>query len=509
MERGISRVESGEHDAALADFREAERVAEQAGLDDLVIASRINQGYAYSVHGDTESAIRLHEQAAELSRAAGDTERLALSLANLTVGLQEQGRPDEAVAALTEYMGLLGDEDAADLTRGLVNRATLYAEMGDNMQAAADLDDADLAAAQTGDPSLLYLVRMNQANLYLRGGDLFAAQIVLDQAVDAAKETGDPAQLQEALMSLAQVFRLSGQGHRADELFTQVEDQYREHGETIALADALYWHGAALMSLKRHQSALAKWREEEVLLRQRGQEGHLAECLFAQADALRLEGDDQSADPLFREAIDIFTALNMTEILPSVLYWHGMSLRSAGKSDEALTRADEALELATSNGDSGVERRALGLRVMALADLGEIVAALEALDTAEALCEQTESHSTMVWMLARRAYVIARDGSEPHDVVEQLRKAHLYALSHQQHAASRTAVRKIATEIVSHCDDTYLEPLEAFRREQLEELDLILNGGMPPGSLPSPSEVAPSESLPLEGEEFDDSSEEA
>ena len=508
MERGISRVESGEHDAAMADFQQAEHVAEQAGLDGLISASRINQGYAYTVQGDTESAVRLYEQAVELTRAAGDAERLTLALANLSVELKEQGRHADAIIALTEYIELLGDQNAAARGRATVSRAMSSAELGDFAMATFDLDEAGTAATEADDSSLLHLVRMSQASVYVRIGDLSAARIVLEQALDAARASGDPAELQDALMSLAQVCRLTGLAEQADDLFTTVEDEYRAHDNTTALADALYWHGIVLGSLRRPQSALAKWHEEEAIRRQHGQDGHLAECLYAQADALRVQGDHEAADPLFREAGELFEKLNMTAVHPSVLYWHGVSLRAGGKSDEALRRADEALRVAVANGDPSIERRAQGLRALALADLGEIAEAQRALDAAESLSEKTQAHSAMVWTLTRRAYVIACDGGEPQDVVEQLRRAHEYALTHGQLAASRTAARRVATDIVSRCDESYAEPLETFGREQLEETSLIMNGGMPLGVMTPSVETATPTVPPLQDDELDDSSSE-
>ena len=480
VKRGISRVDSGEHDAAMSDFLEAERIAEQAGLSDLVSVSRLNQGHAFSVKGDAGSAARLFEQAADLTRERGDTERLALALSNLSVVLKQQGLHADAIAVLTEYLDLPGSRDAAARGHAYVERATSLIEQGGYEQAAADLAQADDIATKADDRSLRYVVRTSRANIYLRMGDVDAARIVLEQALDLARSSGDPFELQGALFSLAQVYRLSGLRQQADSLFAEVEQMFRARNETTALADALYWHGVLLGSMGRRQSALSLWREEEAIRREGGQTGHVAECLYAQADALRREGDHDAADRAFREAAELFEGLNMTGLLASALYDHGMSLREAGRSAEALTRADEALAEAVSSRDSIVERRAQSLRAMALADLGEIGAAHEALDAAERLCEQTDAQSAKVWVLSRRAYVIACDGGEPQEVVEHLKQAHQYALTCEKLATGRSAVRKIAAEINAHCDASYAEPLEVFRAEQLEEINRAVTTGMPP-----------------------------
>ena len=478
--RGLSRAEAGEPGGALADFQAARRIAERDGLDWLVRAACINEGYAYTLQGDTDSAIRAHEEAIELTRAAQDTERLTLALANLSVELKQQGRYADALTALDEYLDLLGEEEWTARSRGFVSRAQCCAELGELEQAAADLDLADLAAAESGDASLVFPIRMSQASTYIRMRDYVAALIVLEQALEAAESAGDRSGLVEALTSLAQVYRLTAQSENADAAFARLEDELRQNSRTSELADAFYWHGAVLESLRRFQPALDKWREEESIRRELGQDGHLAECLYAQANALRAIGEHETADPLFADAADLLTKVGVTAELANVHYWHAASLREVGRSADALSRADEALRVAIENEDAGAERRIQGLRGMLFADVGKIASAQETLDAAEALCEQTDAQSSMVWTLARRAYVAACDGASTKDVVNLLGKAHEYGMSHGQMLASRTAVRRVGLDIVGRCQGIDVEPLEVFRRKQLDEIELAMSGGMSP-----------------------------
>jgi hypothetical protein len=180
-----------------------------------------------------------------------------------------------------------------------------------------------------------------------------------------------------------------------------------------------------------------------------------------------------------------------------------------------LARADEAIGAATEEDDADILRRAHGLRAMATADLGDIASATEALDTAESLCEQGGAHSTMVWMLARRAYVLARDGRSPEEVGDQLRRAHQYGLEHEHFDASRSAVRKLVSNINDRCGDAYLQPLENLVAELRAEIDELTNTDMPPWSgvpsaaeEPAPTEAAAEESaataLEPDGESEDD-----
>ncbi|HSK47169.1 MAG TPA: hypothetical protein VLA05_04090, partial [Coriobacteriia bacterium] len=48
IERGIAHAEAGEHEEALADLIEAQRCAAEAGDDELVTVTYINQGFAHT-----------------------------------------------------------------------------------------------------------------------------------------------------------------------------------------------------------------------------------------------------------------------------------------------------------------------------------------------------------------------------------------------------------------------------------------------------------------------------
>jgi tetratricopeptide (TPR) repeat protein len=495
IERAIASVESGEHESAMADLQEAERIAQAEGITELIAAARINQGYASSVQGDRDAAIRFYRDAAEIARENDDADRLKIALANLSVELKATNEHKGAAATLGEYATLLGEDEAEARVHAYIERGLAHLEMGDEQSAAEDLDEADRIATEAESADLIYLTTMNQGYMYVRTEDLTTARMVFERAVKLARESGASGQLRDALVNLAQVNRNLGFNLDADTHFTELEEICRKTGDSAALADALYWHGMTLQALRRSQQALAKWREEESIRRQLGQEGYLADCLHAQADALRRRGAHDAADPLYVEAIGIYRRLGITHILPSAYFWHGRSLWVAGKTEESLTRANEAIEAATEEDDADILRRAHGLRAMAAADLGDIASATEALDTAESLCEQGETHSTMVWMLARRAYVFARDGRSPDEVVDQLRRAHQYGLEHEQLNASRSAVRKLASNINDRCGDAYLQPLESLVAELRAEIDALTSTDMPPWSgVPSAAEEpAPAE----------------
>lgn len=489
IENGISCAEAGDHDEALSDLREAEALAAEIGDDGLVIAAVINQGYAHTLHGDTDSSIRLYSRAAELARGADDSARLKIALANLSAELMSVELYEDVIANLAEYLTLVDSEDVEALTRTYVNRAAAHRGMQAHDLAIEDLDEAHRMAQEAEDPSLLYLVYMNQGFQYSQNDDPSAALIVLEKAVDIARASGDLEQRRDALMSLAHVSRIAGSSEESARLFAEAEVPCRELGDRETLAEALYWRGAALRSLKRTGRALACWDEAANIRRELGQSGHLADCLFAQAEARRSSGEHEAAGPLYAEASQIYEGMGLDDIRAELLYSWGQSLWAAGKPEDALLRADEAIQTARRIGDTVVERRSHGLKAMAAADVGDTDAAHTALDAAESICEATQAHGAMVWALARRAYVSAKEGAEPSAVVEQLKRAHEYGMGQGQAAASRSAIRKIGSYIVGSGDERYQEPLTEFRNQQLIELDAY-ESGMPPGMMP-PTTDAP------------------
>lgn len=79
---GLSSLEMGDFVSAASHFEEAERVAQEAGLDDLRITARIDQGIASERGGRREEAFELYSSAAELARSAGNNELLAVAVAS-------------------------------------------------------------------------------------------------------------------------------------------------------------------------------------------------------------------------------------------------------------------------------------------------------------------------------------------------------------------------------------------------------------------------------------------
>jgi tetratricopeptide (TPR) repeat protein len=480
IETAISSVQAGEHDAAMTDLHEAERLAKEADLPSLISAVYINQGYAHTVRGEHEEASRLYAEAAEVARKAGDDDRLLLALANLSVELRAQGKHAEVIETLTESLALLPEDATEARAQALIDRGVSRLETGDQSGALEDLQEADRIATEADVKALVCTARITLGHAYKMDEDLFSAITLYDQAAIMARSLEPDDYLRDALLSLALANMEFGAGLMAHAQFAEVETICREAGNNALLAYTLYWQGLNLQELRRTKQAQENWIEAAALYRELGEDGRLADCLLAQAEAFRRRGDHEAADPLFTEATEIYGRLGLREFVGSATYWHAMSLWSGGRAEEALALADEALRLADETADMELECRTHGLRAMVLADLGDLVAAGTELDVAEARCEEAGLPNLTVWMLARRAYLFAREGRTPDEVTQQLSDAYLFGFENNQSEKASSAMRRVISLIKSRCGEEYRAPVDALKEQLLTVPSDPALGDMPP-----------------------------
>jgi len=459
IERAIASISEGDHDSGMRDLADAEQIADDAGIEELVTAIRINQGWAHSLRGEGDAAIGYYTDAADRARASEDSARLSIALANLSAEFVGAERYDEAIATLTEYLALLGDGDVEQRVRALVNRGMAYARSGDFTAAFADLEAAEDLAVEAEDEALAYLARLNSGHAYLLNEDIQAALMQFDRAIASARQLKDKELLRDVLINSGQTNQSVGFALVASIELEEAEALCRETGNQELLAYTLYWHGRALDDMKRGKDAIEKWDEAASIRAELGQDGFRADCLLAMADVYRRKSDHAAAGPLFSEASEIYERLGLSEALGSAVYWHGMSLWSDGATEAALEKADRALGLALEHADDELECRSRGLRAMSLSDLDQHDAAIAELAEAERRCEEAGYSNLAVWMIARHAYVFARAGRPVDDVTEAITRAYTYGAEREQGAAAESALRRVRSLVKSRCPEEYRGPV--------------------------------------------------
>jgi predicted ATPase len=150
---GHGAADEGEYDRAKALAEEAIALAREAGDEELVLYATWLLAWASKGLGDNERSRRLYEEVSESARLAGSKNVLSLSLEALSDVALEQGRPEEAIAILT---------DAYELNRELDDRWRLALVSSRLARAFAELGDVKTATR---------LLSSGQALLQDMGGD--------------------------------------------------------------------------------------------------------------------------------------------------------------------------------------------------------------------------------------------------------------------------------------------------------------------------------------------------
>jgi tetratricopeptide (TPR) repeat protein len=268
---------------------------------------------------------------------------------------------------------------------------------------------------------------------------------------------------------LGQTYAAMGESGRADACFREAADVFREAEDSAHLADVLYAHALSLRNAGEIEAALALWREEEALRREIRDDVGLGDCLFQQLLATNERAHDPNANLRFAEAGDAYRRGGAPERAADVRHTHARWLRAREMDDQALVRVREALDLLAGVAEPVIECQVRGLHAMMLADAGDFAAAAAELDAAEAAGTLAEDEALVVGVLARRAYLRAREGATPADVVAELEALVEHARAGGNAGVGTYAAGEISEEITARCGSEYREPLAAFRRGLREE----------------------------------------
>jgi tetratricopeptide (TPR) repeat protein len=233
----------GDYRTARARFEEAIAVAESIAYRERT-ALLGNLGWVAREQGDLAGAHTAMEAALQLSRQAGDTEKVSLFLTKLGELEVLSDRLDDSERHLTEALDLARAHQFPDrLVDPLRTLGTIYRRRGDIEQALALLDEADAHARSLGNSFLMAEVENDRGMALLDGGDLDAAGASFSAAKTHATEAEAGDALGTALFGLAKVALARGDLAAAHERTARSLEVLSQASEALA-QEVAAWQAA-------------------------------------------------------------------------------------------------------------------------------------------------------------------------------------------------------------------------------------------------------------------------
>ena len=302
-----------------------------------------------------DEAVRLHRNAAAISRQIGHRPLEGISLHNLGLALQDLRLWDEAITAYEQDLAICQKlRDLPGESRTLNSLAMCLQEAG---QVSKGIEAGKSAAAISqaiGDRHGEGMALINVANGLRLIGQLDAAIAVSMNGSSLLEETGDRYRGAIALVTLGGALNEAGRYDKAITICQNAAATFREIGD-------LYGEGKALSNLA---SSLAKRQ-------------HFDEAIT-----------------ICQTSLDIFRKTNDRYMQGAMLRNLGITLQEAGRPDEAVANHREAAVIFRQIGDKHGEGMALSDLGLALAATRHLSEAITTLQQASALLQETGDQRT-------------------------------------------------------------------------------------------------------------------
>ncbi len=279
----------GELDAAMALYKEQERLCRELGDKDGLQSSLGNQGLIFYARDDLDTALALHKEVERLCREIGSTDGLSAALGNQANILYARGDLDGALALHREEERLCRETgNKQGLRASLGNQALILHACGDPAGAAALHRQVDQLCRDLGDKDGLWRSLNNEAQLLYEAGNLEAAMALLEEQEALCRELGDREGLAACLGNQALIHQARRDLDRALELLEQQERLCRELGNRDGLRASLENQLAIHSARGDLASAVPVLQDQERLCRELGDDEGLATALANQAFILGL-----------------------------------------------------------------------------------------------------------------------------------------------------------------------------------------------------------------------------
>lgn len=409
--RGDALQATGKAEQAIAEFRQARRLAEADGQPFLIGRTLSNLGAALQERGDLAEAEEVQRDALAIAERLGSSLGIATQLQLLGRLAQLRGELARAADLLEQALALqVRDHDR-------LNEARTLDWLGLVMTTRGDLDGAQARFERALEISRALQDRLGEATalshlgqVLERQGDFAQALRQHEQAFVVLRQLGDPGRATEAFVDSASVLSRLGDPAGARRRLAHALRTYRRLGNRLGMAEVL----DRLSGLSYRMGDLAASRRlsdlELQIARETGSTALLGEALRRSARTDWAMGRLAESRRAFERALDLRVREGEeAEAMGIRLDLTRLDL-SEGRHDSAARLALQAAEWYRSRSMIGNEAQAAALLAEALLRQGRLAAAQQAAERARALTELSQDREMRVVVAARLARLDAAEG---------------------------------------------------------------------------------------------------
>ncbi|NED13055.1 BTAD domain-containing putative transcriptional regulator [Streptomyces sp. SID9124] len=361
-------------------LRAAERDGDLAGR----AAMRLSLAAAYWRAADLPAALAHYRQAERLARAAGWTHAEGVALQGIGVATKQSGRPREALGYYRKALALFRRvPHRADSAAALSNTGSAHIALGELREAERALMAARPLAEGTN-PHFRSLVLVNLGLVLQEQGRLAEALDMLGEAIEAAAQTGSAYARAVALETLGLVRAEAGRTDEAAEAYGEALDLAREVENKNCQTACLIGLSAVARARARYDEA-ATWLDDARTI------ADLTDAVMGRIGVLLGEAEldvarGAPADALAHVArAEELAAEAGPFVLPRVRLLRTRALARTGDHERAAAAGAQACRLAEACGQHMVHSRALDELAAARAALDDPAGARAARERAAAI----------------------------------------------------------------------------------------------------------------------------
>jgi hydrogenase-4 transcriptional activator len=393
---GKLAIAKGEPSRGIALLGRALKQAERAHDSRAIGLTHYELGLCYRHVGDT-AIVREHiAQAASALHAAGDSRNLALVHSLSGVTLAQEGRLDEAMAALRQAERLALMVRAGDVVATVCGNQANVAMMQHRHEQALALAERSVELQEAaGTPHGLGIALASLGQINVRLGNLRRAEQALNRALDVRSPLQFMRETTGGVFdTLAQIHLVRGNHEEASRCLQRSREAYGDSNKWYQ------WSVQALearLALRRGDARGALVAATQISGSEDAPSAYMAQAELIAIEALLASGRRDEAEQRLRDIAGQFKAAGMSSVWGEFLRLRGRVHAQAGRPTEAyhdlgqsvsvFDLLGEKYQAGLSHLELGKLAAAAGARSRATRYLGDAAAIFESLDAQPDLAE--------------------------------------------------------------------------------------------------------------------------